>query len=154
MDFSDKPYFINRELSWLEFNQRVLDQALDDPIPILERLKFLCIVSSNLDEFFEVRVAGIKQQKQTLSSEVGPDGLIANRGACGYQRTRSQAGGRPVCLLERRSAAQSRSTENTVPSIPRCAGGRAGAFPKFFRKEVFPVLTPLAIDPAIPSRNS
>src|SRR3954471_15016104 len=78
MDFSDRALFINRELSWLEFNQRVLDQALDETNPLLERLKFLCIVSSNLDEFFEVRVAGLKQQKQTHSSEVGPDGLTAS----------------------------------------------------------------------------
>ena len=77
MDFSKKEYFVNRETSWLEFNQRVLDQAFSEDNPILERLKFLCIVSSNLDEFFEVRVAGLKQQMQTESSETGPDGLSA-----------------------------------------------------------------------------
>src|SRR4029077_772079 len=78
MQFKDGSHFINRELSWLEFNQRVLDQATDESNPLLERLKFLCIVSSNLDEFFEVRVAGLKQQKQMHSFETGPDGLTAS----------------------------------------------------------------------------
>src|SRR5262245_66558310 len=67
-------HFINRELSWLEFNQRVLDEALDPSNPLLERLKFFCIVSSNLDEFFEVRVAGIKQQIESENVERSLDG--------------------------------------------------------------------------------
>src|SRR5437870_12145904 len=68
-------HFINRELSWLEFNQRVLAQALDPATPLLERVKFFCIRSSNLDEFFEVRVAGIKQQMEAEVSERSVDGL-------------------------------------------------------------------------------
>ena len=67
--------FLNRELSWLEFNQRVLDEALNPENPALERVKFFCIVSSNLDEFFEVRVAGIKQQMESEAVERSMDGL-------------------------------------------------------------------------------
>src|SRR5947207_298314 len=67
--------FINRELSWLEFDRRVLEEAQDATQPLIERVKFLTIFSSNLDEFFEIRVAGIKQQIESETSEVGADGL-------------------------------------------------------------------------------
>ena len=67
--------YINRELSFLEFNQRVLQQAKDPRIPLLERVKFLGISCSNLDEFFEIRVAGIKQQIDSGTADIGPDGM-------------------------------------------------------------------------------
>src|SRR5262245_37795555 len=67
--------FLNRELSLLAFNRRVLAQAADPQVPLLERLRFICIVSSNLDEFFEIRVAGIKEQLKLGSETPGRDGL-------------------------------------------------------------------------------
>src|ERR671937_284861 len=74
-DFSDPANFINRELSWLEFNRRVLEEAQDPTQPLMERVKFMTIFSSNLDEFFEIRVAGIKQQIESETSDIGPDGM-------------------------------------------------------------------------------
>jgi hypothetical protein len=68
-------YYINRELSQIEFNRRVLCQAEDRRLPLLERLKFLCISSTNLDEFFEIRVAGLKQRVEVSSLPGGPDNM-------------------------------------------------------------------------------
>ena len=68
-------FYINRELSLLEFNRRVLDQALDESTPLLERLRFICISSTNLDEFFEIRVAGIKEQITFAATATGPDNI-------------------------------------------------------------------------------
>src|SRR5882762_707787 len=73
--FGDPKNFINRELSWLAFDRRVLEEAQDPTQPLIERVKFLTIFSSNLDEFFEIRVAGIKQQIESETSDIGPDGL-------------------------------------------------------------------------------
>ena len=73
-EFKEFPYF-NRELSWLAFNQRVLDQAKSPEYPLLERMKFLAFFSSNLDEFFEIRVSGLMQQVNSGINEIGADGL-------------------------------------------------------------------------------
>src|SRR6202140_381831 len=85
-NFSDPKNFINRELSWLQFNRRVLEEAQDPTQPLIERVKFLTIFSSNLDEFFEIRVAGIKQQVESETSDVGPDGLSPTETFLSIQR--------------------------------------------------------------------
>src|SRR5277367_516778 len=74
-DLQTPQLYINRELSFLEFNQRVLDQAKDDRIPLLERVRFLCISCANLDEFFEIRVASLKELLEAGALQGGPDGL-------------------------------------------------------------------------------
>src|SRR5437763_1404210 len=88
--FSAPENFINRELSWLEVNRRVLEEAQDPTQPLIERVKFLTIFSGNLDEFFEIRVAGIKQQIESETSDVGPDGLSPTETFNAIQRTVSE----------------------------------------------------------------
>src|SRR5438552_16260773 len=85
--FGDPKNFINRELSWLQFNRRVLEEAQDATQPLIERVKFLSIFSSNLDEFFEIRVAGIKQQIESETSDVGADGLSPTETFNAIQKT-------------------------------------------------------------------
>ena len=75
IDLKQPELYLNRELSQLEFVRRVLELAADKTVPLLERLRFLCISSTNLDEFFEIRVSGLKQQAQAGAVQAGPDNL-------------------------------------------------------------------------------
>ncbi len=142
--------FLNRELSWLEFNQRVLEQALDESNPLLDRLKFLCIVSANLDEFFEVRVAGLKQQKQTHILETGPDGLSAtDQLALIAPRVRRLVEDQYRCWREdlMPKLAEESICFHLYPEVP---ANEFEYFANFFKHSIYPVLTPLAVDPAHP----
>ena len=150
MDLGDPKFFINRELSWLEFNGRVLDQAKDPSVPLLERLKFLCIVSSNLDEFFEVRVAGLKQVVQAGSQATGPDGLTASQQlAAIFHRVRKLVAAQYDCWREeiKPQLAEKGVRFHRYPEVDPSVRAH---FDDYFEREVFPVLTPLAIDPAHP----
>ena len=146
----DPAKLINRELSLLEFNQRVLAQALDPQVPLLERLRFLCISSSNLDEFFEIRVASIKQMQENSPSALSPDGLSPTEQlAAIHQRAMQLVAGQYACLSEVLLPAL---RDAGVVLIPR------GDWPKatrewladYFVREIEPVLSPLALDPSRP----
>jgi polyphosphate kinase len=148
-DLRSAEYYLNRELSWLEFNARVLAEADSDSVPLLERLKFHAIVSSNLDEFFMVRVAGLKQQLTGEVDEMGQDGMTVGE--------QLAAIGARVHEL---AAAQSQSLTGLLPRLAEAgivfvkpallSADALAELDARFHNEVFPILTPIAIDPGHP----
>ena len=143
--------FLDRELSWLHFNSRVLELAEDTSLPLLERVRFLAIFASNLDEFFMVRVAGLKRRiaagvavpaasglkprevlEQIWTHVVGADGAPGRR--CSARRSSPRS--------PRRTSTWSAGTSSTREEQRQCK--------KLFKERIFPVLTPLAVDPAHP----
>src|SRR5262245_56994273 len=146
----DPSLFTNRELSWLEFNQRVLDQAMSEYHPLLERVKFLAIVGSNLDEFFMVRVATLRKRQRNGLEQVSPDGLtvtqqlsairerasmmMRDQAACWQDRIRPALAAVGIRFLE-----TDQYTDETRAYLAA-----------YFKSDVFPLLTPLAFDPGHP----
>ncbi|WP_390883401.1 polyphosphate kinase 1 [Kovacikia minuta] len=149
-DLSHPQYYFNRELSWLEFNRRVLHEALDPRTPLLERVKFVAIFASNLDEFFMVRVAVLKQQVETQVSELTPDGrtpqqqldeigkhlhpMLTQLHQCFQEELIPQLAAEGVYLLSYAELDQAQRLY----------------LHRYFEEQIFPVLTPLGVDPAHP----
>ena len=143
-------HFLNRELGQLEFNRRVLAQAENAGVPLLERLKYLCIVSSNLDEFFEIRVAGLKEQIKLTGIPAGPDGMDAQQTLKlvreqAHQLIKRQYQVLNDELLPALDKQGIRFLRRTVWSDAQRAWVR-----EFFFNEVMPVLTPIGLDPSHP----
>jgi polyphosphate kinase len=141
---------VNRELSWLEFNQRVLEEAQDPDVPLLERVKFLAIFSSNLDEFFMIRVAGLKRLILSRDQTPGSDGMTPGEamGAIAA-RTHELVEQQHRCFLE--ELAPRLAAEGIHLVRPKETDEAQQAFlEEFFRRSILPVLTPLAIDPGHP----
>ena len=147
----DRPEnFINRELSWLEFNCRVLEEALDPAQPLLERVRFLSIFGTNLDEFFEVRVAGLKQQIENKTGFVGADGMTAAEIiAAASKRARELVAVQYRCWNDDLLPAINKENifVHPVNELPPAALAWTDYL---FSEELFPVLTPLAVDPSHP----
>jgi len=148
--FSDPRNFINRELSWLEFNRRVLEEAQDPTQPLIERVKFLSIFSSNLDEFFEIRVAGIKQQIESETSEIGPDGLSPTETFHRIQKTVRELVAIQCALWKNELVPELAKNRIYVREIAELSAKRAVWAHRYFQQEVFPMLTPLAVDASHP----
>ena len=148
--FSDPQNFINRELSWLEFNRRVLEEAQDPTQPLIERVKFLTIVSSNLDEFFEIRVAGIKQQIKSETSDIGPDGLSPTDTFDRIQKTVRQLVATQYALWKNELLPELAKNGIYVREMAELSPKRAAWAHRYFQQEVLPMLTPLAVDASHP----
>ncbi|MDP9002467.1 MAG: polyphosphate kinase 1, partial [Myxococcota bacterium] len=148
-DVRSSALYLNRELSWLEFNARVLAEADNESVPLLERLKFHAIVTSNLDEFFMVRVAGLKQQLTGEVDEMGPDGMTVHEQLGAISRR-----------VHELAAVQSQSLAGLLPKLAEAgivfvkpallSADALAELDARFHNEVFPILTPIAIDPGHP----
>ena len=142
--------FLNRELSWLDFNERVLALAADASVPLLERVKFCSIFASNLDEFFMVRVAGLMDQRESGLGVRSPDGRTPSAALAAIRE-------RVAALVHKQSRLWSREL---VPALAKagvviarvgeCDADELASMQKRFEREVYPVLTPLAVGPGQP----
>ena len=145
--------FINRELSWLDFNQRVLEEAENPDNPLMERLKFLAIFSSNLDEFFMIRVAGLREQAfgESAPQDYSPDGMTAMTQlkalAC---RTQELVARQYACVRESIGPAMVAEGFRLL-RYESLEGGQREQIDRFFQERALPILTPMAVDPAHPS---
>ena len=146
----DANSYINRELSWLEFNRRVLEEAKDDSVPLLERVKFLAIFSSNLDEFFMVRVARLKRMIADGDQSVDPDGLTPGQTLTAISKQVHQlAAEQHLCFLN--TLMSQLSAEGIHLVRPEEMSGEQERFlEEFFHRTLYPIVTPLAIDPGHP----
>ncbi len=146
----DANTYINRELSWLEFNRRVLEEAKDETVPLLERVKFLSIFSSNLDEFFMVRIARLKRLIRDNEPSAGPDGLTPPEALKAISKqVHELAAEQHLCFL---NTILPRLTEEGIHLLrPEEMGREQERFlEEFFHRTLYPIVTPLAIDPGHP----
>ena len=149
-NLDDTSLYIHRELSQLQFNIRVLDMALDESYPLLERLKFLLIFSSNLDEFFEIRVAGLKKQVNFAREQAGADGLqphqaLARIGEVVHEQVGRQYSILHDVLLPELAKQQIRFIRRRQWTTKIKAWVR-----RYFREEIAPIMTPIGLDPTHP----
>jgi polyphosphate kinase len=150
VDLKKPEFYINRLLSLLEFNRRVLEQAKDESVPLLERLKFLCISSTNMDEFFEIRVAGLKQRIELGVTQVGPDNRTP-------QEVMNAVGDRAHELVEEQYRVLNDVLTPTLADegirfIRRThwSAAQRDWLRRYFEDQLLPVLSPLGLDPAHP----
>src|SRR6266542_4060571 len=150
VDLSSPSLYINRELSLLEFQRRVLEEALDDHNPLLERLKFLAIFGSNMDEFFMVRVSGIRKQMEAHIMEVFPDGLTPPEVLAATRKLSLELYGSALLCLNKKIMPQLDKSGIHLVDYHKLTEPQAKKADDYFKEVIYPVLTPLALDPGHP----
>jgi polyphosphate kinase len=150
VDLSSPSLYINRELSLLEFQRRVLEEALDDRNPLLERLKFLAIFGSNMDEFFMVRVSGIRKQMEAHIMEVFLDGSTPPEVLAATRKLSLELYGSALNCLNKKILPQLDKAGLHLMDYRKLTEAQLKKADDYFREVVYPVLTPLALDPGHP----
>jgi polyphosphate kinase len=150
IDLQTPQLYINRELSFLEFNQRVLEQAKDNRIPLLERVRFLCISCANLDEFFEIRVASLKELLEAGAVQGGPDGLSVPEQLKAIRSRTARLVNEQYQLLNDVLMPELAKHGVVFLSPDTWTEAQGAWLAGYFSREVEPVLSPLALDPARP----
>lgn len=142
--------FFNRDLSWLEFNRKVLDEALDPKLPLLDRVKFISIFFSNLDEFYMIRVSGLKEQIRAMIIEPGVDGLTPIETLQKIEIEVRQMMNKIYSYISNEIIPDLRKNNIHICEPGELTQEESDFLTEFFKKEIFPVLTPLAFDPGRP----
>jgi len=150
VDLNDSGLYIHRELSHLQFNIRVLDQALDERTPLLERLKFLLIFSRNMDEFFEIRVAGLKGQIALDHELIGPDGIPPRRALAEISEVAHRQIERQYAILNERMLPELAEKGIRIVRRTKWTHKQKLWVRRYFREEVAPLVTPIGLDPTHP----
>ncbi len=149
-DLDAPQLYVNRELALLEFQRRVLEEADDPSVPLLERVRFLSIFGSNMDEFFMIRLAGLKQQVAAGVQETGPDGLSPAEQLVAIRRLANEIKHEARVMWRDRLAPQLAAAGIRVLDYDALPFDSRIELGKYFETSVFPVLTPLAVDPSRP----
>jgi polyphosphate kinase len=149
-DLDDSTLYINREISWLQFNWRVLEEALDERYPLLERVKFLAIFANNLDEFFMIRVSGLRRQVAGGALEAPPDSMTPSEQLAAVRQTLMAQLARQVECWHHDLLPKLEQSGIHVCHYSALQPKQQDLLRHYFAREIFPVLTPLAFDPAHP----
>src|SRR5438445_8092862 len=144
-----QPRYLNRELSQLDFDDRVFAMAEDESLPLLERVRFLAILGENVDQFFQVRVAGLKEQVHAALPQTSPDGMTTGEQLRAIHERAESLLKRSTDLFMRQVAPALDQQGVSLASVADLDEGDQQFLASEFRARIFPVLTPLAVDPAL-----